>query len=167
MEKAVYEVDKMFSDRSCNVLEGDQGCGSVNPIGDDIVALVAAWYSSTAKITGMLATIHNKAMIGGGQTSDDLSDKRNFPNFMRVISPDRYQAPYLAATTKKFGWENVAVVWAEEPYGAGLAKNYIEACDTFNIEVRVALSFSVNAIYKGVIHQTFKCYPQLQMLTTS
>ena len=123
----------MMNDRKCD--PGAQHCASLNPRGENVAVLVQGWYSSTAKIIGMQSTLFNTPIIGGGPTSDELSDKSRYPQFSRVIAPDKYQGPYFAKAVATMGWNNVGVVWGAEPYGQGLALAFVAACELLKITV--------------------------------
>lgn len=111
--------------------------------GINVVAAVADHYSSTVRITGMSAEVHRVPMVGYGATSDDFTDKMKYPWFSRVCPPDRYQAPALARTLSAIGWNDVAILNADESYGAGFAIQFADAFEALpDHTVRARQSFA-------------------------
>nr|KAG5713089.1 hypothetical protein BaRGS_021883 [Batillaria attramentaria] len=55
--------------------------------------------------------------ISPTSTSDVLSDKVNFPYFLRTLPPDRDQVQALAHIVRHFNWTYVSLVYSLDPYG--------------------------------------------------
>uniref|UniRef100_A0A3B3BWA9 Olfactory receptor C family, w1 n=1 Tax=Oryzias melastigma TaxID=30732 RepID=A0A3B3BWA9_ORYME len=67
-----------------------------------------------------------------------LSDKKEFPSFLRTMPSDFFQVGALAQLVKHFGWIWVGIVAGDDAYGRGGAKifadeiNKLGACVAFN-----------------------------------
>ncbi|XP_012558195.2 extracellular calcium-sensing receptor [Hydra vulgaris] len=56
-------------------------------------------------------------IISYSATSDDLSDKKMFPNFYRTVPPDSFQALLFSDLLLHFNWTYVSVVASDDSYG--------------------------------------------------
>ena len=54
-----------------------------------------------------------------------LSDKKQFPCFLRTNPSDTYQATAIAALIEVFQWEYVGTVAADDEYGKGAVTQFI------------------------------------------
>ncbi len=55
--------------------------------------------------------------ISPSSSADKLSDKNNYPTFLRVVSRDDTRGEALASIAKYFNWVEVAVIATADEYG--------------------------------------------------
>ena len=127
--RAVRHADQLY--KCSDAGGGAVSCSAEASIGHNVDAVIADQYSSTATTIAMMAEIHGKPMIGYGSTSDALSNKHDFPYYNRVVAPDRYQAPFLAAMAHGFGWRHIGIINGHGSYAAGFAGAFAAKCATF------------------------------------
>lgn len=77
-------------------------------------------------------------------TSDILSDKKKFPYFMRMSSPDRYQVKAMSHLFKHFDWTYVAAVYSKGSYGEGGVEQLRAAAAKLSICIGAALGIAQN-----------------------
>ena len=75
---------------------------------------------------GVLTPIHSIAFVCGFAAILARSDKSEFPNFSRVVSPDdaRGQVGALVSTLGLFGWRRVTILSTDTPYAKDLATTF-------------------------------------------
>ena len=83
-----------------------------------------------------------------------LSDKQQFPYFLRTLPPDRDQVKAMGQLVRHFNWTYVSLVYSEDPYGHG---SHGRLTDTLQaLDVCVAQTLTLSAMmtpqdYDGVI----------------
>lgn len=107
----------------------------------DVDMFVADLFSSRVEISSRISTIREIPMIGYGSTSDSFSNKMEYPEFSRVVSPDIYQTTALVAAIKDFGWERVAVLFSNEAYGT----NYVAQLSSSDLVIHTQKTFNTGA----------------------
>ena len=130
--RALRHADQLYKCPDAGGGGGGGSCSAEASIGRNVDAIIADQYSSTATTIAMMAEIHQKPMVGYGSTSDALSNKKDYPYYNRVVAPDRYQAPYLAAMVHSFGWRHIGVLNGQGSYAAGFAGAFAAKCATFD-----------------------------------
>ncbi|XP_038071256.1 metabotropic glutamate receptor 4-like [Patiria miniata] len=68
-------------------------------------------------------------MISHYATSDELSDKARFPNFLRTIPPDKLQARAMVDILEKFGWTCIGVLYTSDAYGIRGSQELLKLAD--------------------------------------
>lgn len=96
-----------------NFFSGQNG---YSPIG----ALVGGYHSAISTPVASLATLYKITQVSWASTSPALSNKKNYPFFLRTIPPDSVQGAGMWRFIEHFLISSVAFLNSQEPYGAGL-----------------------------------------------
>ncbi|KAJ1084473.1 hypothetical protein NDU88_004620 [Pleurodeles waltl] len=90
--------------------------------------------------------LHRQPQISYGSTVSLLSDKQQFPSFLRTVPSDEYQSRVLADLIGHFGWTWVGIVAEESDYGqlgSQILKEELgrySACAAFHVGLPVVFS---------------------------
>ncbi|MEJ1277580.1 guanine monophosphate synthetase [Cricetulus griseus] len=100
-------------------------------------------------MTGIAATPGNEIPVEVGYTSSCsiLSDKFQFPSYLRVIPSDKIQSEAMVNLIKHFGWVWVGAIAADDDYGKYGVKTFKEKMETANL--CVAFSETIPKIYSN------------------
>ncbi|XP_066528178.1 taste receptor type 1 member 3 [Hoplias malabaricus] len=82
-----------------------------------VTAVIGPCNSETATVIGKLLGFFLMPQVSYRATSDDFSDKLQYPSFLRTVPSDKLQAIAMVQLLKAFGWNWVAVVGSDEEYG--------------------------------------------------
>lgn len=82
-----------------------------------IVAVIGGAGSKISKAAAYVLGVTSIPQISYSSTSPSLSDKANFPSFLRTIPPDYIQAQVMADLVTFFNWSYVSTVATDEDYG--------------------------------------------------
>ncbi|KAK1799628.1 hypothetical protein P4O66_006087, partial [Electrophorus voltai] len=82
-----------------------------------VMAVIGPCSSELATITGKLLGFFLMPQVSYGATSEDLSDKIQYPSFMRTTPSDHWQAKAVVQLLQEFSWNWVAVVGSDDGYG--------------------------------------------------
>ncbi|XP_076861650.1 taste receptor type 1 member 3 [Brachyhypopomus gauderio] len=82
-----------------------------------VIAVIGPCSSELATITGKLLGFFLMPQVSYSATSEDLSDKLQYPSFLRTTPSDRWQALAIVQLLQGFGWNWVAVVGSDDEYG--------------------------------------------------
>ncbi|ORZ35749.1 periplasmic binding protein-like I [Catenaria anguillulae PL171] len=74
-------------------------------------------------------------MCSGTSTSSELSDKTDFPRFMRSIPDDPQNGRSLAAFVRNMGWSTVATIACTDSYGTSISTAFFSYVPDFNITI--------------------------------
>ncbi|KAI8893893.1 periplasmic binding protein-like I [Globomyces pollinis-pini] len=110
-----------------------------------VVAVIGSGYSTLTILTSLVLQNYNIPQCCGASTNPSLSDKKQYPNFFRVIPTDASQAKAIIGCVIASGWKKIAIVYTNEDYGSGLAnyltnyarQNSIEILAKVNIELGI------------------------------
>ena len=78
--------------------------------------------STAARVAAVMSTVHIP-VVSTTATSDDLSNKRAYPYFLRIGPPDKYQSQAILDILEHYDWRYFALVYSEGSYGQNGAKN--------------------------------------------
>jgi len=101
--RAMYEED-FSTNRTC-----------VNH--SSVVAVIGGAGSKISKAAAYVLGVTSIPQISYSSTSPSLSDKANFPSFLRTIPPDYVQAQVMADLVTFFNWSYVSTIATDEDYG--------------------------------------------------
>ena len=82
-----------------------------------VVAVVGGAGSKISKAAAYVLGVTSIPQISYSSTSPSLSDKANFPSFLRTIPPDHIQAQVMADLVSFFNWSYVSTIATDEDYG--------------------------------------------------
>ena len=102
-----------------SLLSGEPVCGST--IGQvvppaSIVGYMVGDSQNSIAVSSMLSPL-KVTTISRSATSVELSDKLAHDYFLRTVPPDNVQAKVVGEILRKFGWDYVSVVYADNSYG--------------------------------------------------
>ena len=97
------------SDGSCRCLK--------HSATESIIGIVGASYSSNSKYVSSMLSAYGIPIISYASTSVELSNKEEYPNFLRTIIPDGYQAKVISDILLYYGWTYVSIIATDESYG--------------------------------------------------
>ncbi|XP_059166231.1 metabotropic glutamate receptor 5-like [Physella acuta] len=95
---------------------GSSPCKDSN-IMKPIVGLIGPGSSESTIQVQNLLQIFNIPQIGYSATTMDLSDKRHYKYFLRVVPPDNYQARAIVDLVVSFNWTYISTVHTDGSYG--------------------------------------------------
>ena len=111
---------------------------------EDLIGIVGASRSATTILITRLARIFDTPIISYYATSDELSNKDQFPYFLRTVPPDIFQVQAIVDIILHFGWDYIAVVHSIDSYGIqGAQQIYAktiadEICVAFFVPISVS-----------------------------
>eukprot|EP00794_Sanderia_malayensis_P008108 gene8108-8977_t len=82
-----------------------------------ITAVVGGAWSSISTAVSPVLGVDSLPQISYSSTSTALSDKGKFPNFLRTLPSDNYQAKALADLLRHFDWTYISVLASDDDYG--------------------------------------------------
>lgn len=82
-----------------------------------IIAVIGGAGSKISKAAGYVLGVTSMPQISYSSTSPSLSDKANFPSFLRTIPPDYVQAQVMADLVTFYNWSYVSTIATDEDYG--------------------------------------------------
>lgn len=112
----------------CGVNDGQQ---VVPP--SSIVTYMVRNSANSLAVSSMLSPLQITS-LSMSATSVELNDKLEHPYFLRTVPPDNIQALLVAQIMKKFGWDYVTVVYAENTYGISARDTLLSLADPLNPE---------------------------------
>ena len=82
-----------------------------------IVAAIGGAGSKISKAVGYILGVESIPQISYSSTSPSLSNKANFPSFLRTIPPDYVQAQVMADLVTFYKWNYVSAIATDDDYG--------------------------------------------------
>ena len=83
----------------------------------NVISVVGGASSKISSSVSTLLGVDLIPQISYSSTSIDLSDKLKYPNFLRTIPPDNFQAEFIVDILEKYGWEYINVLASDDSYG--------------------------------------------------
>lgn len=89
-------------------------------IDDGVIAIIGPSLSSVADVVAKGPSLaHNIPLISPSATAAILSDKSQYPYFMRLSVSDLYQSRALLDLVRYFGWGQISLISTKDIYGEG------------------------------------------------
>ncbi|KAI4899621.1 hypothetical protein NFI96_030397 [Prochilodus magdalenae] len=82
-----------------------------------VTAVIGPCNSEVAAVIGKLLGFFLMPQVSYRATSDEFSDKMQYPSFVRTVPSDRWQATAMVQLLKEFSWNWVAVIGSDDDYG--------------------------------------------------
>ncbi|XP_038046932.1 metabotropic glutamate receptor 1-like [Patiria miniata] len=108
----------------------------------NLFCIIGTQSSATTIPTAQAASLYRIPVISPFATSNELSDKRRFPYFLRTVPPDSLQAKAIADILLQFGWKYVGLYFQLNTYGIHGAQALLDLaelhgiCVAFSVPVR-------------------------------
>lgn len=83
----------------------------------DVIGLIGTSDSDTASLVAALYSIARIPMVGYQLTSDELSDKKLYPYYFRIVPPDKYLVEAMLKFISKNDWSYISIVYSAGHYG--------------------------------------------------
>ncbi|XP_015119190.1 metabotropic glutamate receptor 1 isoform X2 [Diachasma alloeum] len=119
-----------------------------------VVGVVGPGSSSAALQVQNLLQLFSIPQIGYSPTSRDLSDKKRYSTFLRVVPSDYYQAQLLVDLVQYFNWTYISIVNTDENYGQSGMQAFRELAERYGICVAredAVLSNAEDSVFDGVL----------------
>ncbi|XP_072037019.1 metabotropic glutamate receptor 3-like [Amphiura filiformis] len=107
-DSALWAALSFFTD-TCHMYQ--------NKTDANIVGIIGGAFSSTSIFISKVANIYKIPFISFSATSDELSDKKRFPYFLRTLPPNRYQVGVFIDIILKYNWRYIALIYSADTYG--------------------------------------------------
>ncbi|ORZ36734.1 hypothetical protein BCR44DRAFT_1512183 [Catenaria anguillulae PL171] len=99
------------------------------------IGLMGEWTSANTIPTAYSSSSFGVPLCGAATTSDDLSNKIDFPLFMRAVPPDSGQGTFMADLSQNFNWTNVNVIQMDDAYGRSLYGGFLRRAALIDVKV--------------------------------
>ena len=120
-------LNQVMYKEDCKYMKEDF-CSSPTLSSPIVGAVGSEWSSITTTVSFHYGAFH-LPILSYFSSSDALSNERNFPYFLRVIPPDKFQVQAIIAMLKHFYWTSVAFVYTDDDYGRNAFNEFISATD--------------------------------------
>ena len=107
----------------------------------NVLAIVGAECSDPAVLMANTAADKNVPIISYGANASVLSSEKNFPWFLRVITPSKKYEKHLLDLASKYGAKEIAVFHTTDTWGTGGALALQNAATEMNINIARVFSF--------------------------
>ncbi|CAG9333081.1 unnamed protein product [Blepharisma stoltei] len=146
-----FNILHFETDCGANVYDFDFYYNCMSPLKDQLgVTFLSPSFSAGA--VGYI-TIFRKLGLeiphcGAGTRVAALSNKAEYPEYMRVITSSEYFAVIMAKSLAYFGWSNVAVIYSDKSSVLSVYKTFVQQCEILGISI-------LNDADKRLIPQTY------------
>ena len=107
----------------------------------NVLAIIGAECSDPAVIMANTSSKANIPIISYGANAAELSNKKKFPYFLRVITPSEKYERYLLDLASNYGANKIAFFHTTDSWGEGAAMVVMDAAKTKNIRIVKTFSF--------------------------
>ncbi|CAD5119099.1 DgyrCDS7744 [Dimorphilus gyrociliatus] len=99
-------------------------CDDNETFGEGIIGVVGPYLSDRCIPTAGLASQYQLPILATHATSEELSDKRRFGYFSRLVPPDSFVTEAMTNVMVKFKWNYVQLFYSEGHYSENMAKSF-------------------------------------------
>ncbi|MBN3294272.1 CASR protein, partial [Polypterus senegalus] len=96
-----------------------------------VVAIVGDPLSYHSIAASRIMSLFGMPMVSYFATCSCLSNKREFPSFLRTIPSDAFQVKAMIEIIKHYGWVWIGVIASDDDYGQNALKDLIEEVNKF------------------------------------
>ncbi|XP_059842352.1 extracellular calcium-sensing receptor-like [Hypanus sabinus] len=107
----------------------------------NVAAIVGCDISTSSIVTARTIGSYGIPLVSYFSTCSCLSDKREYPTFLRTIPSDQYQSKILAELVRTFGWTWIGTIRSNTDYGIFGMKGFVEHVEKFGICIAYSESF--------------------------
>eukprot|EP01137_Pigoraptor_chileana_P030927 Opistho-2@1502 len=108
--------------------------------------VIGSDWSAESIVMNLYLSAFNVPQISATSTSVLLSDKTNYPTFMRTCVADNEQGEALAELVNEFHWDTVALLTSDDEYASSLGQDFALAAQKLNITVVATQQFARFAV---------------------
>ena len=113
-----------------------------------VVGIVGLSRSATTIPATRLAELYNIPVISYAASSQELTDKTQFPYFLRTVPPDDFQSVAIVDIVKHYQWEYIGLIHSTDSYGIHGARQLQLQFDAEGVCVAFITSVSDQATNK-------------------
>ncbi|XP_043926801.1 extracellular calcium-sensing receptor-like [Protopterus annectens] len=95
--------------------------------------IVGDFQSNTALPIARVLGLYGYPQVGYGSTIEILSDKLQFPSYLRTMPNDKFQPPVLAHLVRHFSWNWVGIIASDNDYGLTGSQNLKKMLATIGV----------------------------------
>eukprot|EP00467_Chlorarachnion_reptans_P007895 CAMPEP_0114529732 /NCGR_PEP_ID=MMETSP0109-20121206/25023_1 /TAXON_ID=29199 /ORGANISM="Chlorarachnion reptans, Strain CCCM449" /LENGTH=816 /DNA_ID=CAMNT_0001712217 /DNA_START=120 /DNA_END=2570 /DNA_ORIENTATION=- len=108
----------------------------------EVVAFLGPNDSRDSQAVGPVTKAYKTPHISFASTSDELSDKKNFPYLYQTVPLDIIQATAMIEFVVRMNWKSFSMIFNQDSYGANGAKNLKLQADSRGLELRSQIGIS-------------------------
>ncbi|KAJ8367811.1 hypothetical protein SKAU_G00078390 [Synaphobranchus kaupii] len=135
------------------------GCGRT----PKVPVIIGAARSSTAIVVARTLGVFSIPLMSYAASCGCLGDRKKYPNFLRTVPSDAFQARAMAHMLRLFGWTWVGLVVGDEDYGRSGIQLLLkelqnsEVCVAFSVFIpKVNLETGIPRVVETLRHSTAK-----------
>ncbi|XP_022097705.1 metabotropic glutamate receptor-like [Acanthaster planci] len=110
-----------------------------------LIGIIGTQSSSTSIPTAQAASLYRVPVISPFATSNELSNKRRFPYFLRTVPPDSLQASAIVDILQHFGWKYIGLYFQLSAYGIHGAQGVLDLTEERDICVAFSVALRTEA----------------------
>ncbi|XP_008838864.1 vomeronasal type-2 receptor 1-like, partial [Nannospalax galili] len=118
-----------------------------NSTGSILAGIVGSGGSSLSVAASRILGLYYLPQVGYTSSCSILSDKFQFPSFIRIVPTDKIQSEAMVNLIKHFGWVWVGAIAADDDYGKYGVKTFREKMESANL--CVAFSETIPKVYSN------------------
>ncbi|XP_059842160.1 extracellular calcium-sensing receptor-like [Hypanus sabinus] len=107
----------------------------------NVAAIVVCGPSTNSIVTARTIGSFGIPLVSYFSTCSCLSDKTEYPTFIRTIPSDQYQSKILAELVKTFGWTWIGTIRSNTDYGIFGMQGFVKHVETFGVCIAYSESF--------------------------
>eukprot|EP01135_Chromosphaera_perkinsii_P002041 Nk52_evm2s216 gene=Nk52_evmTU2s216 len=101
----------------------------------DVVLLLGAWNSAVSIQVATYAASAGLVQISGSSASPVLSEKQNYPSFLRTTSNSNMMMVAQLKTCQVFKWTRVAIITTDDAFGFTAATTFRDSAPEYDIRI--------------------------------